>query len=60
MGRVSEACRRYGKHWGTIAVDPAYASRAFELGCRLLSFTSDVTSVRIGLETARKSFADFF
>lgn len=58
--RVSRACQRHGKVWGTIAVNPAFARRAADLGCRLLSFGGDSLAMRRGIEAFKQSFADFF
>jgi 4-hydroxy-2-oxoheptanedioate aldolase len=55
--RVAAACRRHGKHWGTIAVDPTFADKALERGCRMLTFCSDTLAVRRGLEATRAMFA---
>jgi 2-keto-3-deoxy-L-rhamnonate aldolase RhmA len=58
--RVSQACRRHGKTWGTIAVNPAFARRAADLGCRLLSFGGDSLALRRGIESFKHSFGEFF
>jgi 4-hydroxy-2-oxoheptanedioate aldolase len=58
--RVAAACKRHGKHWGTIAVHPQFAERAFETGCRMLSFGMDIVMLRRGLEATRSSFATLF
>ena len=59
-GRVAEACQRHGKHWATIAIDPAFAHRAVNLGCRMLSFGMDITTLRRGVEGIQNTFAEFF
>lgn len=58
--RVASACRRHGKQWGTIAVNPAFARRAADMGCRLLTFGGDALALRKGIEAFKHSFAEFF
>lgn len=60
IGRVAAACHKHGKHWGTIAVNPAFAQRAYETGCRMLSFGMDIVMLRRGLEATRTAFASLF
>lgn len=58
--RVAAACKKHGKHWGTIAVNPAFAQRAYEMGCRLLSFGIDAVILRRGVEATKTQFAKLF
>ena len=58
--KVAEACRRRGKHWSTIAVNPPFAARAIDQGCRMLSFGADIYALRRGVETTRDAFREFF
>jgi 2-dehydro-3-deoxyglucarate aldolase/4-hydroxy-2-oxoheptanedioate aldolase len=58
--RVAAACKRHGKQWGTIAINPTYTDRAYAAGCRLLSFGMDIVMVRRGLEATRSTFAAMF
>jgi 2-dehydro-3-deoxyglucarate aldolase/4-hydroxy-2-oxoheptanedioate aldolase len=60
IGRVAAACQKHGKQWGTIAVHPAFAQRAYERGCRMLSFGMDIVMLRRGLEATRTAFAALF
>lgn len=48
--RVADACRKHGKHWGTVPADPAAAERCVEMGCRMISVISDVAALRAGIE----------
>jgi 2-dehydro-3-deoxyglucarate aldolase/4-hydroxy-2-oxoheptanedioate aldolase len=59
-GRVAEACKKHGKHWATIAVNPKFARRAADLGCRMFSFAMDAVALRRGVEVTRTMFSDFF
>lgn len=58
--RVAAACRKHGKHWGTIAVNPKFTARAHDLGCRMLSFGMDIAMLRRGLEATRNTFGSMF
>ena len=60
MERVATACKKHNKHWGTIAVNPKFAQRAYDLGCRMLSFGMDIVMVRRGLEATRATFETMF
>ena len=58
--RVAGACARRGKHWGTIAVNPVFAQRAYDLGCRMLSFGIDAMILRRGVEATQAAFQGLF
>jgi 2-dehydro-3-deoxyglucarate aldolase/4-hydroxy-2-oxoheptanedioate aldolase len=60
VDQVAAACRRHGKHWGTVAFDPAHAEKCVEKGCRMLTFGSDVSATRLGLAAIKQSFAAHF
>jgi 4-hydroxy-2-oxoheptanedioate aldolase len=52
--RVAAACRKHGKHWGTVGPTPEFVDRAVELGCRLMSFGSDVSCLRRGIDEIKR------
>ena len=58
--RVAAACKKHGKNWGTIAVNPKFAQRAYEMGCRMLSFGIDAVLLRRGVEATKGQFKDLF
>lgn len=58
MDRVAEACRKHGKHWGAVCVNPEHAERMIDRGCRLLSVTNDVRLVHAGLDAVQQLYAD--
>jgi 4-hydroxy-2-oxoheptanedioate aldolase len=58
--RVAAACKKHGKHWGTIAVNPAFAKRAYDLGCRMLSFGIEAIMLRRGIEATKGQFKELF
>jgi 2-keto-3-deoxy-L-rhamnonate aldolase RhmA len=58
--RVDKACRRHGRAWATIAMNPAFAQRAVDLGCRMLSFGIDIVALRRGVEKFKDTFSNFF
>lgn len=60
IDRVADACRRHGKTWGCVAPDADFADKVIERGCRLPTFSTDITVLRRGLESIRSTFAKQF
>jgi 4-hydroxy-2-oxoheptanedioate aldolase len=60
IDKVAAACRRHGKHWGTVPADPAFADRAYEKGCRMLSLSTDILAVRRGIDASKAAYQKFF
>ena len=60
IDRVAGACRRHQKHWGIVPAGPEYAQKAFDKGCRMISLTNDVLTMRRGLEAIQKAYAACF
>lgn len=57
---VAQACRKHGKHWGTVPADPAFAERCVEMGCRMISLTGDVLAMRLGIAAAKTAYGSLF
>ena len=57
---VAAACKRHGKHWGVVPADPAFAERAHDKGCRMLSLNTDILAMRRGIEAAKTAFGKLF
>ncbi len=60
LDRVAAACKQYGKPWGVVPVDPEYATRCVEHGCRMLSVSADVRLINAGIESVKHNYAKFF
>lgn len=60
FGDVAKACKKHGKHWGTVPVDPAYAQRCYEMGCRMLSIGGDIVTYKRGIEVTKSAYQAFF
>ncbi|MCA9173146.1 MAG: host specificity protein [Planctomycetales bacterium] len=60
IGKVAEACRRHGKHWGCVAPDPEFAARAIENGCKMPTVGNDVVAVRRGIAALQGGFSAVF
>ncbi|MCA9201531.1 MAG: host specificity protein [Planctomycetales bacterium] len=60
ISRVADACKRYGKSWGCVAPDPAFADRAVEMGRRMPTFGNDIVILRRGIEAVKGAFASQF
>jgi 2-dehydro-3-deoxyglucarate aldolase/4-hydroxy-2-oxoheptanedioate aldolase len=58
--RVAAAARKYHKTWAILPINPTYAQRCVELGCRMLSIGIDVWSVQKGLRAFQADYASFF
>ena len=57
---VAAACKKHGKHWGTVPADPAFADRCYEMGCRMLSVAGDVNTYRLGIAAAKAAYQSQF
>lgn len=60
LDAVAAACKRHGKHWGTVAPNPEYTNRCYDKGCRMLSLGADVLAVRQGIEAAKTTYQKLF
>ena len=60
IDRISTACHKHGKTWGTVPAGPDYAARCVEKGCRMLTLANETLAVRRGIETLQEWYADFF
>ena len=60
IDRVAQACRAHGKAWGIVPAGAAYADRCAEMGCRMLTFGSDVLAMRMGVQALKTMFASQF
>jgi len=60
IGRVAQACKQHGKHWGCVAPDPQFADRAVELGCRMPTIGNEMHVLRRGVAAIQSSYATMF
>ena len=60
IGRVAAAAKRHGKAWGAVVLDPQFAIRAIELGCRMPTIGTDALALRFGIDTLQKTFEACF
>jgi 4-hydroxy-2-oxoheptanedioate aldolase len=58
--KVAQACRAHGKGWGIVPAGAAYADRCASLGCRMLTFGSDVMAMRLGVQALKTMYASQF
>lgn len=56
IDRVAAACRKHGKNWGIVPFSPAYAARAVERGCRMVTYGSECHALRLGLDELRLAY----
>ena len=57
---VATACRKHGKHWGTLPASAEFADKSVERGCRMLTLGNDVLAMRRGVEAIRQTFGQHF
>ncbi len=60
IDRVSAACRQHDKHFGAVTVNPKHAELLVEKDCKLLSLTSDVRIINLGLQSVKETYAKYF
>ena len=60
IDRVSAACARHGKPWGTVPAGPQYAERCVEKGCRMLTLANETLAVRRGVDALKQGYGAFF
>jgi 4-hydroxy-2-oxoheptanedioate aldolase len=52
--KIAAACRKAGKHWGRPAMSFAEAKRLVEMGARFVTYGSDLSLIKQGLENQLK------
>ena len=57
---VADACKKHGKHWGVVPLDPPYADRCYDMGCRMITFGNDVGAMRLGINAVKTAYASHF
>jgi 2-dehydro-3-deoxyglucarate aldolase/4-hydroxy-2-oxoheptanedioate aldolase len=60
IAHVAGVCKKHGKHWGTIAINPEYTDQRVAEGCRMLVIGADVKIAHAGIEATKKAFAKYF
>lgn len=58
--KVSEACSRHGKSWGAVTPDPAWADKACELNCQLVSMSNETIALKLGVDSVKANFSTQF
>jgi 4-hydroxy-2-oxoheptanedioate aldolase len=58
--RVAAAAKKHNIAWGILPINPAYARRSVELGCRMLSIGLDTWAFGRGLGFFKTAFQEFF
>lgn len=58
--RVAKAARAAGIHWGILPVNPAYARRCADLGCKMQSFGMDIWAFHRGVKAFKTDYAEHF
>ena len=58
--RVAKAAHAHGIHWAVLPMNPAYARRCVDLGCRMLSIGFDSWFLHRGVKDFKKEYAEWF
>ncbi len=58
--RVATACELRNRPWAILPIGPAFAKRAVDLGCRMLSIGIDAWAITRGIVTFKDEYADYF
>jgi 2-dehydro-3-deoxyglucarate aldolase/4-hydroxy-2-oxoheptanedioate aldolase len=57
---VAAACRKHGKHWGTLPASADFAKKSVDRGCRMLTLGNDVVPLKRGIDAIKQTFAGCF
>jgi 2-keto-3-deoxy-L-rhamnonate aldolase RhmA len=57
--RVADAAQRNGIHWAILPLNPSYAQRCTEMGCRMLSVGLDVWAFAKGLKAFQADYGGY-
>lgn len=60
LDKVAAACKKHGKNWGVVTVNPDYADMVVEKGCRILSPTSDNRLLNMGIKATKGEYSKYF
>jgi len=60
VAAVASACEVHGKSWGAVTPDPAWAERAVELGCQMISMSNEVIALKQGVDAIKGNFDSRF
>jgi len=58
--RVAAACELRNRPWAILPIGPAFAKRAVDLGCRMLSIGIDAWAITRGIVTFKDEYAEYF
>lgn len=60
MERVTTACGKVNRPWGSLAFNLPFARRVRDLGCRILGVGMDVWLIQKGVQAFKQEYAEFF
>lgn len=60
IDKVAAACKNHGKHWGAVCVNREHGEMMVDKGCKMLSPTSDVKTITMGLQAVKNEFGKYF
>jgi 2-dehydro-3-deoxyglucarate aldolase/4-hydroxy-2-oxoheptanedioate aldolase len=60
VDRVARAAQQHGVHWAVLPLNPVFARRCVERGCKMLSLGLDVWAVQRGLTAFQGDYREYF
>ena len=60
IDQVAAACKKHGKHWGAVCVNPEHGAMMIDKGCKMLSPTSDGKIINSGIQAVKADYAAYF
>ena len=60
IDKVAAACKNHGKHWGAVCANLEHGAMMVDKGCKMLSPTSDVKTITMGLQAVKNEYAAYF
>jgi len=60
IDKISEGCRKAGKPWGVVPVNPEYAAMCVDKGCKMISVAADFRIINTGIDAIKKAYGKFF
>ncbi|MEX2288513.1 MAG: aldolase/citrate lyase family protein [Planctomycetaceae bacterium] len=60
VDRIAAACKKHGKHWGAVTVNPEHADLFISKGCKMVSPTNDARLINVGLQAVKDQYGMLF
>lgn len=58
--KIADACKKHGKTFGAVTMNPEHAKMMAEYGCKMISCTNDIRVFNAGIKATKEAFGEFF